>query len=119
MKRFDIFYYLFIFASMAWSVLWAPAAFIGHNALAGWLWLLVFIVMLFLMLFDGVDIAKAERYTPKTERYDASQDEHRYHNTWVEAAEDRQKGDRIYYDPYYVRLYYIVKPHKRYFWGLP
>ena len=54
MKRLDIIYYLFIFVSMALSAIYAPVMFIEHKALAGWLWILVFVFFLLLLLYGTI-----------------------------------------------------------------
>lgn len=61
MKRFNLLYYLFILASMLLSVIMVPAMFIQQNALAGWLWILVFIVLLFLLWLEA--IAKIDQFS--------------------------------------------------------
>lgn len=65
MKLSNLLYYLFIFASMMLSAVMAPAMFIQQNALAGWLWALVFLVMLFSLFSEAIDTATAR---PLTER---------------------------------------------------
>ncbi len=40
----------------------------------------------------------------------------KYYKTKLEVLSDRKKGDRIYYDSK-KRVYYIVRPQKRSFWG--
>lgn len=54
MKRFNLLYYLFILASMLLSVIMAPAMFIQQNAMASWLWILVFLTMLFFLQLDAL-----------------------------------------------------------------
>lgn len=46
------FYYLFIFAGMVLSVIMAPAMFIQQNALAGWLWIGAFVLLMLFLLCD-------------------------------------------------------------------
>lgn len=60
MKPFNLIYYLFIFGSMLVSIIMAPAMFIEHRALVGWLWVLVFHLMLFFLLSEAIDKTTAK-----------------------------------------------------------
>ena len=115
MKLFDIIYYILSIGFMVLSVFKAPQRFIEHEMLAGWLWLLTFVFFLFTLLYEALEQADADQYIKQIQKVPINNDI-RYYNSWVEAATDRQKGDRIYYNPD-VRLYYSVKPIKRNYWG--
>lgn len=54
LKLLGTLFYLFIIGSMILSLYYAPTMFIQQNPLAGWLWILMFVLFLLFFFHEGI-----------------------------------------------------------------